>query len=130
MTTKKAAPAKQPSSASAGERVVENVNSNRDDNQKGKGEVKMQAIGMIETRGLTACIEAADAMLKAAYVELVGTQKIGSGLVTVIVKGEVGAIKAATEAGAEAAQRLGELVAVHVIPRPHSDVEKILPISK
>lgn len=88
------------------------------------------AIGMIETRGLTASIEAADAMLKAANVELVGTEKIGSGLVTVIVKGEVGAVKAATEAGAEAAQRLGELVAVHVIPRPHTDIEKILPAIK
>lgn len=82
---------------------------------------------MIETRGLTASIEAADAMLKAADVELVGTEKIGSGLVTVIVKGEVGAVKAATESGQEAASRLGELVAVHVIPRPHADIAKILP---
>lgn len=90
----------------------------------------MSAIGMIETRGLTASIEAADAMLKAADVELVGTEKIGSGLVTVIVKGEVGAVKAATEAGQEAASRLGELVAVHVIARPHNDVTKILPAIK
>lgn len=90
----------------------------------------MSAIGIIETRGLTASIEAADAMLKSANVELVGTEKIGSGLVTVIVKGEVGAVKAATEAGAEAAQRLGELVAVHVIPRPHSDIASILPSQK
>ncbi|MBQ0059234.1 MAG: BMC domain-containing protein [Lachnospiraceae bacterium] len=89
--------------------------------------MSMSAIGMIETRGLTASIEAADAMLKAADVELVGTEKIGSGLVTVIVKGEVGAVKAATESGQEAASRIGELVAVHVIPRPHSDVAKILP---
>ncbi|MDO5558022.1 MAG: BMC domain-containing protein [Oscillospiraceae bacterium] len=88
------------------------------------------AIGMIETRGLTASIEAADAMLKAADVELVGTEKIGSGLVTVIIKGEVGAVKAATESGQEAASRLGELVAVHVIPRPHTDVSKILPSIK
>lgn len=87
----------------------------------------MSAIGMIETRGLTASIEAADAMLKAADVELVGTEKIGSGLVTVIIKGEVGAVKAATESGQEAASRLGELVAVHVIPRPHNDIAKILP---
>jgi len=87
----------------------------------------MSAIGLIETRGLTAAIEAADAMLKAADVELVGTEKIGSGLVTVIVKGEVGAVKAATEAGQEAASRLGEIVAVHVIARPHTDVAKILP---
>jgi microcompartment protein CcmL/EutN len=90
----------------------------------------MSAIGMIETRGLTASIEAADAMLKAADVELVGTEKIGSGLVTVIVKGEVGAVKAATESGQEAASRLGELVAVHVIPRPHNDIAKILPAIK
>ena len=87
----------------------------------------MEALGMIETRGLTASIEAADAMTKAANVTLVGTEKIGSGLVSVIVRGDVGAVKAAVEAGSQTAQRLGELVAVHVIPRPHSDVEKILP---
>ncbi len=87
----------------------------------------MEALGMIETRGLTASIEAADAMTKAANVTLVGTEKIGSGLVSVIVRGDVGAVKAAVESGAEAASRLGELVAKHVIPRPHSDVEKILP---
>lgn len=82
---------------------------------------------MVETRGLTAAIEAADAMIKSAEVTLVGTEKIGSGLVTVMVRGDVGAVKAATEAGSAAASRLGELVAVHVIPRPHNDVEKILP---
>jgi len=86
-----------------------------------------QSLGLIETRGLTAAIEAADTMLKAANVEIVGTEKIGSGLVTVMVQGEVGAVKAAVEAGAEAAQRIGELVAAHVIPRPHGDVRKILP---
>ena len=86
-----------------------------------------QALGMVETRGLVANIEAADQMCKAANVELVGTEKIGSGLVTVMVRGDVGAVKAATETGAAAATRLGELVAVHVIPRPHDDVEKILP---
>lgn len=86
-----------------------------------------EALGMIETRGLTAAIEAADAMVKSAEVTLVGTEKIGSGLVTVMVRGDVGAVKAATEAGGSAASKLGELVAVHVIPRPHSDVEKILP---
>mgnify|MGYP003289718781 FL=1 len=86
-----------------------------------------EALGMIETRGLTAAIEAADAMIKAAEVVLIGTEKIGSGLVSVMVRGDVGAVKAATEAGSVAAQRLGELVAVHVIPRPHGDVEKILP---
>ena len=86
-----------------------------------------EALGMIETRGLVAAIEAADAMVKSAEVTLVGTEKIGSGLVSVMVRGDVGAVKAATEAGSVAAQRLGELVAVHVIPRPHGDVEKILP---
>jgi microcompartment protein CcmL/EutN len=90
----------------------------------------MQALGMIETRGLVASIEAADAMLKAADVELVGTEKIGSGLVTVMVQGDVGAVKAATEAGQEAASRLGELVAVHVIPRPHSNIAAIIPFIK
>ena len=80
-----------------------------------------EALGMIETRGLTAAIEAADAMVKSAEVTLVGTEKIGSGLVTVMVRGDVGAVKAATEAGGSAASKLGELVA------PHSDVEKILP---
>ena len=89
-----------------------------------------QALGMVETRGLVAAIEAADAMLKAANVELVGTEKIGSGLVSVMVRGDVGAVKAAVEAGANNASRLGELVATHVIPRPHNDVEKILPVLK
>ena len=86
-----------------------------------------QALGMIETRGLTAAIEAADSLVKAAEVALVGTEKIGSGLVTVMVRGDVGAVKAAVEAGAATASSLGELVATHVIPRPHEDVEKILP---
>ena len=86
-----------------------------------------EALGMVETRGLVAAIEAADTMCKAANVVLVGTEKIGSGLVTVMVRGDVGAVKAAVEAGAACASRLGELVAQHVIPRPHSDVEKILP---
>ena len=89
-----------------------------------------EALGMIETRGLVAAIEAADAMVKAAEVELIGTEQIGSGLVSVMVRGDVGAVKAATEAGAAAASRLGEIVATHVIPRPHSDVEKILPAIK
>jgi microcompartment protein CcmL/EutN len=89
-----------------------------------------EALGMVETRGLTAAIEAADAMVKAAEVVLIGTEKIGSGLVTVMVRGDVAAVKAATEVGADSASRLGELVAVHVIPRPHSDVEKILPVIK
>ncbi|MFC4386996.1 BMC domain-containing protein [Gracilibacillus marinus] len=85
------------------------------------------SLGMIETRGLTAAIEAADAMLKAANVEIVGSEKIGSGLVSVIIKGDVGAVKAATEVGAEAAARVGEVIAVHVIPRPNNEISKILP---
>lgn len=89
-----------------------------------------QALGMIETKGLVAAIEAADAMLKAANVELVGTEKIGSGLVSVMVRGDVGAVKSAVEAGAASAEKLGEVIATHVIPRPHDDVEKILPILK
>ena len=87
----------------------------------------VEALGMIETRGLVASIETADAMVKAADVTLIGNEKIGSGLVSVMVRGDVGAVKAAVEAGGAAAARLGEVVATHVIPRPHSDVEKILP---
>ena len=86
-----------------------------------------QALGLVETRGLVAAIEAADSMLKAAHVELVGSERIGSGLVTVMVRGDVGAVKAAVEAGASAAQKLGEVIAMHVIPRPHAEVEQILP---
>lgn len=89
--------------------------------------MSQEALGMVETRGLVAAIEAADAMCKAANVALVGTEKIGSGLVTVMVRGDVGAVKSAVEAGASSAGRLGELVATHVIPRPHTDVEMILP---
>ena len=97
-----------------------------------KEERKMtqEALGMVETRGLTAAIEAADAMCKAANVTLVGTEKIVSGIVTVMVRGDVGAVKSAVEAGAVSAERLGELVAQHVIPRPHTDVEGILPTIK
>ncbi len=86
-----------------------------------------QALGMVETKGLVGAIEAADAMVKAANVTLMGKEQIGSGLVTVMVRGDVGAVKASVEAGAAAAKRVGELVSVHVIPRPHQDVEKILP---
>ena len=92
--------------------------------------MNFEALGMVETRGLVAAIEAADAMVKAANVTLIGTEKIGSGLVSVMVRGDVGAVKAATEAGAANAARLGEVVAVHVIPRPNPDVEKILPSIK
>ena len=97
-----------------------------------KEEKKMshEALGMIETRGLVAAIEAADAMVKAANVELIGTEKIGSGLVSVMVRGDVGAVKSAVEAGGSAATKLGEIIATHVIPRPHGDVEKILPTLK
>ncbi|MHB8906524.1 MAG: ethanolamine utilization microcompartment protein EutM [Melioribacteraceae bacterium] len=87
----------------------------------------LDALGMIETKGLVGAIEAADAMVKAAKVELIGKETIGGGYVTVMVRGDVGAVKAATDAGAAAAQRVGELVSVHVIPRPHTDVELILP---
>lgn len=85
------------------------------------------ALGMIETKGLVGAIEAADAMVKAANVSLVGKEQIGGGLVTVMVRGDVGAVKAATDAGAAAAERVGELISVHVIPRPHSEVDVILP---
>ncbi len=87
----------------------------------------MEALGMVETRGLVAAIEAADAMVKAANVILIGSEKIGSGLVSVMVRGDVGAVKAAVEAGSAAAAGLGEVIATHVIPRPHADVEKLLP---
>ena len=89
--------------------------------------VPHEALGMIETRGLVGAIEAADAMVKTAYVDLVGQEYIGAGYVTVLVRGDVGAVKAATDAGAAAARRVGELVSVHVIPRPHPEVERILP---
>jgi len=87
----------------------------------------LEALGLVETKGLIGSIEAADAMVKAANVVLIGKEYIGAGYVTVMVRGDVGAVKAATDAGAAAARRVGELVSVHVIPRPHSEVEKILP---
>ena len=87
----------------------------------------LQALGMVETKGLVAAIEAADAMVKAANVTLIGKERIGSGLVTVMVRGDVGAVKSAVDAGAAAAERVGELVSVHVIPRPHAEVAFILP---
>lgn len=93
----------------------------------GMANVQLIALGMIETKGLVGAIEAADAMVKAANVKLIGKEYIGGGYVTVMVRGDVGAVKAATDAGAAAAQRIGELVSVHVIPRPHGDVEHILP---
>jgi hypothetical protein len=95
--------------------------------EKKMADINMIALGMVETKGLVGAIEAADAMVKAANVKLIGKEKIGAGFVTVMVRGDVGAVKAATDAGAAAAQRVGELVSVHVIPRPHGDVEAILP---
>jgi microcompartment protein CcmL/EutN len=89
-----------------------------------------EALGLVETRGLIAMIEAADAMVKAANVTVIGWEKIGSGYVTVLVRGDVAAVRAATDAGAAAARRVGELIAVHVIPRPHPSLEDVLPIGK
>jgi ethanolamine utilization protein EutM len=87
----------------------------------------LEALGLIETKGLVGSIEAADAMVKAANVKLIGKEKVGGGYVTVMVRGDVGAVKAATDAGAAAAERVGELVSVHVIPRPHAEIEQLLP---
>ncbi len=95
--------------------------------KKEEKRMAQEALGMVETRGLVAAIEAADAMCKSANVTLIGTEKIGSGLVTVMVRGDVGAVKSSVESGAAAAGKLGELIATHVIPRPHNDVEMILP---
>ena len=92
--------------------------------------IMTDALGMVETRGLVGAVEAADAMVKAANVTLIGREQVGSGLVTVMVRGDVGAVKAATDAGAAAASRVGDLVSVHVIPRPHEEVEMILPKRK
>jgi ethanolamine utilization microcompartment shell protein EutS len=115
----------------ATEKVDENIkNKKTESNNKEDIKMAVEALGMVETRGLVAAIEAADAMVKAANVTLIGTERIGSGLVTVMVRGDVGAVQAATEAGSAAGSRLGELVSVHVIPRPHGDVEKILPTIK
>jgi len=88
-----------------------------------------EALGMIETRGLVASIEAADAMVKAANVKLIGYEKVGGGLVSIMVQGDVGAVKAAVDVGAEAAAKIGEVLSVHLIPRPHSDVDNILPVA-
>ena len=106
---------------------AENTGTTNKTIHKEEKRMAQEALGMVETRGLVAAVEAADAMCKAANVTLVGTEKIGSGLVTVMVRGDVGAVKSAVESGASSASRLGELVATHVIPRPHTDVEMILP---
>ena len=89
-----------------------------------------EALGMIETKGFVAMVEASDAMVKAARVELVGYERIGGGLVTAVVRGDVAAVKAATEAGARAAERVGEVVSVHVIPRPHVNIDEVLPLGR
>src|SRR5688572_32364059 len=89
--------------------------------------MSLEALGMIETKGFVAAVESADAMVKAANVQLVGKEYIGAGYVTIFVRGDVGAVKAATDAGASAARRVGELISVHVIPRPHNEVERVLP---
>ena len=110
--------------------TVKVVEENRPEVAKVREEKKImgsQALGMIETKGLVGAIEAADAMVKAANVTLVGKEQVGGGLVTVMVRGDVGAVKAATDAGAAAAERVGELISVHVIPRPHTEVDVILP---
>ena len=125
-TTAAAAPVKKPAQKAA-EKPAENTAKVIVKEEK---IMAQEALGMVETRGLVAAIEAADAMLKAANVTLVGTEKIGSGLVSVMVRGDVGAVKSAVEVGSANASRLGELVATHVIPRPHNDVEKILPTLK
>ena len=126
-TTAAKAPAKTVQRVRKSDKKAEQAKQSR---MKEERRMAQEALGMVETRGLTAAIEAADAMTKAAEVALVGTEKIGSGLVTVMVRGDVGAVKAAVESGSAAASRLGELVATHVIPRPHTDVEKILPVLK
>ena len=127
---------KTPAKKTAEKTNVQKNNTINTQPEEAKVEIKeekkmaLEALGMIETRGLVASIEAADAMVKAANVTLIGTEKIGSGLVSVMVRGDVGAVKSAVEAGGAAAAKLGEVIAVHVIPRPHSDVEKILPVIK
>lgn len=109
---------------------TEKVKSNKKKQVKEEMKMEREALGMIETRGLVGAIEAADAMVKAANVTLVGKTFVGGGLVTVMVREDVGAVKAATEAGTDAAQRIGELISVHVIPRPHNEVESIINDSK
>jgi ethanolamine utilization microcompartment shell protein EutS len=126
-TTKAAAKTTKSAAARVAKTVTETAEAETKKQVKEEKRMELQALGMVETRGLVASIEAADAMLKAANVVLVGTEKIGSGLVSVMVRGDVGAVKSAVEAGSAAAARLGEIIAVHVIPRPHDDVEAILP---
>lgn len=126
----KAPKAAAKAASKAAEKVVEKVVVEKKEPVKEEKKMSLEALGIIETRGLVAAIEAADAMLKAANVQLVGTEKIGSGLVSVMVRGDVGAVKSAVEAGQTNAAKLGEIIATHVIPRPHGDVEKIIPTLK
>ncbi len=128
-STANKAPAKKPASTAAKAAATNTTTPAATQSIKKENRI-MEALGMVETRGLVAAIEAADAMVKAANVTLIGSEKIGSGLVSIMVRGDVGAVKAAVEAGGAAASRLGEVVATHVIPRPHNDVEKLLPVLK
>ncbi|QFT91068.1 Propanediol utilization protein PduA [Bacillus sp. THAF10] len=111
-------------------RTKKQPKSNKTEDIQGGIQMSQEALGMIETKGLIGAIEAADAMVKAANVTLVGKEFVGGGLVTVMVRGDVGAVKAATEAGADAAGRVGHLISVHVIPRPNTEVNGILPVAK
>ena len=129
-TTKKVANEEKVTKSSATKATEVKNESKPQREVKEEKRMSQEALGMIETRGLVAAIEAADAMVKAANVALIGTEKIGSGLVSVMVRGDVGAVKSAVEAGGAAASSLGEVIATHVIPRPHGDVEKILPSLK
>ena len=110
--------------------VPERPSSRRATKERSKQMANTNALGMVETKGLVGAIEAADAMVKSANVQLVGKEQVGGGLVTVMVRGDVGAVKAATDAGAAAAEKVGELISVHVIPRPHAEVDQILPHAK
>jgi len=121
------AKAKEDKTVTSQEEQLKNQEKQKLEITRGGNKMGQEALGMIETKGLVGAIEAADAMVKAANVALVGRELVGAGIVTVMVRGDVGAVKAATEAGAEAAQRVGTLLSVHVIPRPNGDVEGILP---
>ena len=127
---RKTEPAKDEEAKTEVTKKIANKNIKKEEKKENKKMAQLDALGMIETKGLVGSIEAADAMVKAANVTLVGKEHVGGGLVTVLVRGDVGAVKAATDAGAAAAQRVGELVSVHVIPRPHTEVESILPKNK
>ena len=124
---RKTEPAKDEEAKTEVTKKIANKNIKKEEKKEIKKMAQLDALGMIETKGLVGSIEAADAMVKAANVTLIGKEHVGGGLVTVLVRGDVGAVKAATDAGAAAAQRVGELVSVHVIPRPHTEVETILP---